>query len=274
MYHIIFQDSGTFRDMNHLFHFVEHVMVSFTYLYRQKGTRYEVHSISFPHLQQKDWQGKFHQHNLRLLHYVYPNAKIVEKSTSPYTIISDRNHLYTGPFNKMITTILRDFPLNEWFNIFFHIPVSIRQKPKVVYISRQKCHHRKLSLQEEEFLHFYLHNMHETIDYTRVWMEDLSFQEQLRQVRQADILIGVHGNGLTHCMFMKPKSILLEIFPSCMSTYLYDYYFLSLAMNHQYYALLHKNITFPSSIVPPHVKHDTFSQQLENILENILFFYK
>ena len=41
-----------------------------------------------------------------------------------------------------------------------------------------------------------------------VRFESMTFAEQLKEVRQASVLIGVHGAGLTHLLFMSPGSYL------------------------------------------------------------------
>ena len=41
----------------------------------------------------------------------------------------------------------------------------------------------------------------------------LSFTEQLKIARQTDILVGVHGAGLTHELFLQPGSTVVEIIP-------------------------------------------------------------
>ncbi|KAK5689534.1 hypothetical protein LTR97_012874 [Elasticomyces elasticus] len=41
----------------------------------------------------------------------------------------------------------------------------------------------------------------------------LSFRQQLQIARSSDILVGVHGAGLTHGMFLKPSSSIVEILP-------------------------------------------------------------
>ncbi|KND86997.1 6-hydroxy-D-nicotine oxidase [Tolypocladium ophioglossoides CBS 100239] len=41
----------------------------------------------------------------------------------------------------------------------------------------------------------------------------LSFRQQLKVVRETDLLVGVHGAGLTHLMFLPPGSAVIEILP-------------------------------------------------------------
>jgi len=42
----------------------------------------------------------------------------------------------------------------------------------------------------------------------------ISFTEQIQIVRDTDILLGVHGAGLTHAMWLRPGSAVAEIMPS------------------------------------------------------------
>ncbi|UKZ48001.1 hypothetical protein TrVGV298_002237 [Trichoderma virens] len=41
----------------------------------------------------------------------------------------------------------------------------------------------------------------------------IPFSEQIQIVRETDLLVGVHGAGLTHLMFLQPGSAVLEILP-------------------------------------------------------------
>ena len=52
------------------------------------------------------------------------------------------------------------------------------------------------------------------IDVNVVDMNTISFYEQLKIVRNTNIIVGVHGAGLMHIMFSAEEAILIEIHPS------------------------------------------------------------
>ena len=41
----------------------------------------------------------------------------------------------------------------------------------------------------------------------------IPFKEQLQVIQRTDILVGVHGAGLTHAMFLRPHSAMVEVLP-------------------------------------------------------------
>ncbi len=51
------------------------------------------------------------------------------------------------------------------------------------------------------------------VQLTIATMEKLSFQEQIQLIGQTDLLIGVHGNGLSHILFLPDTASAIEIFP-------------------------------------------------------------
>jgi hypothetical protein len=44
-----------------------------------------------------------------------------------------------------------------------------------------------------------------------------SAAEQVRAAAQLDVMIGCHGNGLTHALLMRPPAVLVELFPASMN---------------------------------------------------------
>ena len=55
-------------------------------------------------------------------------------------------------------------------------------------------------------------------DISYVYLENHNIKEQLSIIANTDILIGVHGAGLTWCIFMKNKSTLIEMYPGNSNT--------------------------------------------------------
>ena len=89
----------------------------------------------------------------------------------------------------------------------------------------------------------------------------LSFQEQIQVASSTDILIGAHGAGLTHCMWMKPRqSALIEIFTT-----------FGEGANHHYHNIAHYMevgyFSLRSGRLSPHVVNiDTLRLKLERAI--------
>jgi len=82
------------------------------------------------------------------------------------------------------------------------------------------------------------------IKFLNISMEEYSFEEQVNFANATDLLVGVHGNGLTHAAFMKPHRAVCEIYPTG-TEFQWDYYTLSKMMGHEYMCM------FDGDVVPP-----------------------
>ncbi|KAF8198546.1 hypothetical protein BJ912DRAFT_845371 [Pholiota molesta] len=79
-----------------------------------------------------------------------------------------------------------------------------------------------------------------------VQMENRTFAAQLEMVARTTIMVGVHGNGLTHQLWMpySPRSTVIEIFYP--NSYLHDYEILSRNIGHKHYAIWNDTaLTYP-----------------------------
>lgn len=97
---------------------------------------------------------------------------------------------------------------------FYHIPPAPALKPgttarTLTMIDRRGS--RKLVNQDPVF--WALQSTYPDVQMQLVDFAALSFAEQLRVVQASDVLVGVHGAGLTHEFFMKPGARLVEIQP-------------------------------------------------------------
>lgn len=58
-----------------------------------------------------------------------------------------------------------------------------------------------------------LENRYQHAEIRRVDLAGMPFQQQVQLVRDSDVLAGVHGAGLTHGLWMKERSAMVEILP-------------------------------------------------------------
>jgi len=257
-----FQDSGRFRDLNHFFHFVEHLIVALALLNDAGRSRLDVTDVEFPMLDShSQWEGKFHQHNKHLLHLTFPNVETIhvgaqqEPPPEYVVVLCDRDLTCRAPYNKMIYKHIPSFPTQDWASIFHATRNSHHNDSgrmlHIVYIDRQNTK-RRLTDDDHAFLMHYCsalaHSLQNKVRFDAYRMEEYDFPTQIKLVSSADVLIGVHGNGLTHCMFMRPQSAVIELFVEKQKAYLFDYRFLSKAMHHDYYCLLHGHWIAPQKI--------------------------
>lgn len=69
------------------------------------------------------------------------------------------------------------------------------------------------------------------------YLEDLSLRAQIALARSAEIVIGSHGSGLTHALFMNEASFVIELFPFGRKQSNDCYETLSSIVNHRYLGL-------------------------------------
>jgi protein O-GlcNAc transferase len=126
-------------------------------------------------------------------------------------------------------------------------PHEARTKPIVTYISRQGGGRR---LVEED--HVGLVNALRGLEKEGIcevnvaMMERMSMREQIAVAARSTIIVGVHGNGLTHQLWMQPslRSAVFEIWAP--PSYVWDYEMLARNMGHKHYGVHNDTfITFP-----------------------------
>ncbi|KIK70046.1 hypothetical protein GYMLUDRAFT_150961 [Collybiopsis luxurians FD-317 M1] len=121
------------------------------------------------------------------------------------------------------------------------------KKPIVTYISRQSTG-RHLITEDHEGLVRSLRQLEEEglCDVLIPVMERLRLKEQMELASRTTIMVGVHGNGLTHQLWMPPsaQSTVIEIMVP--DGYVFDYEILARNMGHQHYAVWNDTfLTYP-----------------------------
>ncbi|KAJ6614757.1 hypothetical protein B0H10DRAFT_2043945 [Mycena sp. CBHHK59/15] len=185
-------------------------------------------------------------------------------------MLVNRNTAHTHPFGgvwfKMIAGTMNvsapaDFwaPVREsvWRNTFgARVPAAAR--PLVTYISRQGGG-RRLEAQDHEALVAALDGLaaEGICDFRLAAMERMPLREQIELAARSTILVGVHGNGLTHQLWMPPSRLSTTIEILVPKGYVFDYEMLARNMGHRHYAVwndtfltyepgtYHKGVNYP-----------------------------
>lgn len=124
------------------------------------------------------------------------------------------NPFWQGDWHQMScqhSELLRVFSqrIFEFYNIEHTSNFNKEEPLAITFIDRRTK--RKLINQDQ-----YIERLKSELPHVDINVVDfatLSFKEQLRIVQDTDILIGVHGAGLTHEMFLQPGSTVVEILP-------------------------------------------------------------
>ncbi|KAF9256391.1 hypothetical protein L218DRAFT_217394 [Marasmius fiardii PR-910] len=177
-------------------------------------------------------------------------------------MVVNRVAAHTHPFSrlwfKMIAgTLNLNVPEGFWDpirhsvlnNILGYIPVS--PKPVVTYITRRR---RTLNDANQHALLAGLKKLEREgiCEVYVVQMEKMTMKEQLALAARTTILLGVHGNGLTHQLWMTPsaKSTVIEIFIP--QGYTFDYEILARNLGHRHYAVWNDTaLTYPKGKTHP-----------------------
>jgi len=160
----------------------------------------------------------------------FPNLKI--------KIIPSDHHLFVK-FFKLAET-------RPWTSIFYpeHIfkvrsvftdvlvkqPVNI-DSIKRIYVSRRKANRRKI-INEVEIVDYLNLN-----GFKEICFEDYSVLEQVFLMQNVEILISMHGAGLSNTIFMQPNSKLLELTPivSNLNDFRFPFWRIASIMNVEYF---------------------------------------
>lgn len=230
------EPQDTWHMLEHYFHFCEHLVAAWNAYKRTGGdTGEDVRNVLLlgyekPRLM---WEGK-NDINRHLLRALFPNAQVLtfdlfrqlaDGKTLRFDkfIASDRGVTTRSQLNKMLGGSIPEIEpanLHEMSDIVHgHIGTydEAKDKPVVTYIERDPP--RTLTEDTRDKLKHTVEQQGCT--FNPVDFAALDYAHQLQTIRNTDVLIGVHGNGLTHSLFLKPGSMVIELFPS--GCHLLDY---------------------------------------------------
>ena len=155
---------------------------------------------------------------------------------------------------KMWMHHIDHFPALQWhaqitkqlsqFHGAANAPMQANCTIRIGYIDRQNTG-RRLPAKFHDFLVSFLTGITKeqpsiddsnvSVEFLHLHMEHLSPLQQILTASTLDLLIGVHGNGLSHLFFLPPGSAVLELFWD--STFQFDYATGAQMMGHDYLCL-------------------------------------
>ena len=244
MWWISFEETGDFRDIPHLFHFLELLVVFFAKIPDPDN----VSHITFPQWAGDSWKGKDGQvYNEWILKRMYPGVVFGPRDEEDdEKVIIDRANFDCGSINKTWCKYIRMFDPYLWARTL-NIPRNPNPMPVVTYVNRQDASVRSLTGHVHD--NFVKDMLAITdIQFVDIKMENISFDAQFTLANITDLLIGVHGNGLSHAAFMQPHRNVVEIFTPGWPFH-WDYYTLSKMMGHEYLCIFNDSVCVPRMFV-------------------------
>ncbi len=203
--------------------------------------------------------------NHRLLTLLFPNANYIAAEAF------DRWYNQV-PFTRLFERIVvadrqsaHAYPLNTYWNgMYLHLQVALagkpiawpeirdrvlrtlgvvtdRKRPAITYMSREHDGNRKFEEETNMQLKEGLKQFEPDYKTNYVIMAPIPFWKQVELIAQTDVLVSIHGNGLTHAIWLQPGSTIIEIFPN--RNFVRDYECISTLLNLNYYAM-HDNIVY------------------------------
>jgi hypothetical protein len=90
---------------------------------------------------------------------------------------------------------------------------ALQVLPVVTFVDRQSSGNRRLDHTLSRKLFYLLSTRAPWLHFQWIRFETLSFCEQVQVAHSSSVLFGVHGNGLSHVLWMSRPGALIEIFP-------------------------------------------------------------
>lgn len=220
--------------INNIWHLMHHIFITYKYLKKNNikcDLMYPIFFKGFYHRQGNITECQYNDLIFKGLGFNYNNFKnnydIFKRNeyinVNNIYYVNENINFYNEPlFDDFKKTILNNFDIeykkNDKKNITFILRKGTREITNIDYV--------------QDNLQSY------NINY--VYLENHSVKEQLEIIANTDILIGVHGAGLSWSIFMKKNSTLIEMYPGNSNT---DNYIRWCNIANMNYARLCINIT-------------------------------
>ena len=94
------------------------------------------------------------------------------------------------------------------------VPVTTKPRRRI-YASRSRANCRKITNESD------LLNTLNEYNFEVIYFEDYTFVEQVKIMRDVEVVIGLHGANLTNILFMQEETVVIELMNSCFSNIVY-----------------------------------------------------
>lgn len=255
------EDLAGFPPSNHFFHIAEHLIAAWVELNEQHIRPSSVRSVCYmrgPQARSSRLAASTQLNALSLpersmgglyASLLFPAAHISGLTcshTANCSVSSSRAGHPTRGINKMYASFIGRFQTYSWMWGMQFAPLAEDLKRggvNVLYIDRQGTTNRKLPVTMHQQIVALMREIGAQPPWGPTRMENLPVRKQAVLAARADVMIGGHGNGLTHQLAMRPGGFVCEIFHNF--PYQFDYWTLAVAMQHQYILLWNGVVTSP-----------------------------
>lgn len=214
--------------ITHYFHFMEHLLGIWNFLTYKNPNNVKMILFNFVEGSPNDhtWAGT-NNITLQLLMHIFPNATIGLlkdlptnlRLEAPKIFVSSRVLSHLNPKSAYINMNGAALPYYKATrlkklrdHLFANMQIVANPVPKHLRITYNKrSGRRQMDAALEKQL---IESIEKLTNYpvNSVDFSNISFSEQLQIIANTDLLIGVHGNGLTHLAFLPDNATLLEFY--------------------------------------------------------------
>ena len=198
--------------INNIWHLMHHIFITYKYLKKNNIVCDTIYPIFFKGFYERQgiisectyndliFKGLGFDYNKFKNNYdIFKQNKYINVNNIYH--VNERINFHNEPlFDNFKKSILNNFDIKYKIN-------SIK---KITFILRH-------GTREITNIHYVKNNL-QSYNINYVYLENHSVKEQLEIIANTDILIGVHGAGLSWCIFMKNGSILIEMYPGNSNT--------------------------------------------------------
>jgi hypothetical protein len=233
-----------FDMMYHYFHFMEIVIVLYSYVNEYtpnaKLDKIFVGTVTWSSMHEA------------IIAAIFPEVKIVilfDSAAVDNLIYIDANYV-KSPINKFIDPVLAlalkwgrhlkrtvyqalEIDRDDWNAKQVRLNDGVRPRCMYPIRSAPRCFSGN---DDRKILDF----LSDRSDVIKAEFSNTPWPEQVKQAADCDLMVGIHGNGLTNLLWLPPHAHVIEIFPA--DTHHYDYQVMCEVMGLSYFGLAGKNI--------------------------------